>query len=80
MTNAKLTSSKGINNFISGSLAGVSAVVLTYPLDLVRVKLAVDIAENQFRGVAHCIQSVHQEQGIRGLYKGVSPTLLVHPT
>lgn len=77
MTNAKLIPSKSVNNFISGSLAGATAVVLTYPLDLVRVKLAVDIVENQFRGVAHCIKTVHQEQGIRGLYKGMSPTLLV---
>ena len=71
---------------MAGSLAGVTAVTCTYPLDLVRARLAFVVAPVANRqgsavlikkpGVFSTIQDVAKsEGGIRGLYRGLTPTL-----
>ncbi|KAK9071231.1 hypothetical protein SSX86_009799 [Deinandra increscens subsp. villosa] len=75
-------------DLVAGSLSGGTAVLFTYPLDLVRTKLAyqvVDtpklnvkgtmISEQAFRGIRDCFAKTYKEAGMRGLYRGVAPSL-----
>lgn len=80
-----------IVDLLAGSVAGGTAVLCTYPLDLVRTKLAYQVTspcitglENNlkshcfkpaYRGVADVFRKVYSEGGFRGLYRGVGPTL-----
>ena len=62
--------------FISGAMAGASATMLCYPLDLVRTRLATQLdAQIQYRGIAHAFHRISTEEGLRGLFRGVGPTL-----
>lgn len=62
-------------NLAAGGLAGVSSMVITYPLDFARTRLATDIAsskhERQFRGLFDCLHKVIAKDGIRGIYRGI---------
>jgi len=64
-------------NLIGGSMAGATAVIFTYPLDLVRVRFAVAVENNQYRGVWHALKVISRnEGGVRALYKGIGPTIM----
>lgn len=54
-------------DLMAGSAAGVSAVLVTYPLDLARAKLA---TSSEFRGIGHVLVSAVQQSGFKGLYRG----------
>lgn len=75
-------------DLMAGSLSGGTAVLFTYPLDLIRTKLAYQIVsptklnvsgmvnnEQVYRGIRDCLSKTYKEGGIRGLYRGVAPTL-----
>lgn len=61
---------------IAGGAAGVTAASLTYPLDLVRTRLAAQRNEKYYRGISHALQTIARDEGIKGLYKGMGATLL----
>ncbi|RXG69693.1 Graves disease carrier protein-like [Armadillidium vulgare] len=62
---------------VSGSLAGVTAVFLTYPLDTVRARLAFQVAGSHiYKGIIHTATSIFRlEGGVKGLYKGFFATI-----
>lgn len=75
-------------DLIAGSFAGGTAVLFTYPLDLVRTKLAYQVVESSklnlkgvvhgeqfYRGIVDCFAKTYKESGIRGLYRGAAPSL-----
>ncbi|XP_050434365.1 solute carrier family 25 member 16-like [Adelges cooleyi] len=66
-----------IGKFMSGSLAGVTAVTFTYPLDTIRARLAFQVTgEHVYNGIAHTAKSIVQKEGgIKALYRGFVPTL-----
>nr|DAD48949.1 TPA_asm: hypothetical protein HUJ06_018886 [Nelumbo nucifera] len=77
-----------ILDLIAGSLSGGTAVLFTYPLDLVRTKLAYQVvqssrlgikginhAEQFYKGILDCFSKTYRESGLRGLYRGVAPSL-----
>ena len=57
---------------------GLSSVMCTYPLDMIRSRLAFQVkGEVVYTGILHTIQSiVLLEGGARGLYQGIVPTVL----
>ncbi|XP_064634456.1 solute carrier family 25 member 16-like [Lineus longissimus] len=61
-----------------GSLAGMTAVITTYPLDVVRARLAFQsLGEIQYRGIVHTLNRIlTKEGGLKGMYRGITPTLL----
>lgn len=63
---------------LSGSLAGMCAVISTYPLDMIRARLAYQVkGEHIYKGILHASQSIWQQEGkLKGFYRGVTPTLL----
>lgn len=75
-------------DLVAGSFAGGTAVLFTYPLDLVRTKLAYQIvgplklnvqgvlkSEQVYRGIIDCFSKTYREAGMKGLYRGVAPSL-----
>ncbi|XP_075547309.1 solute carrier family 25 member 16-like isoform X2 [Dermacentor variabilis] len=66
------------SKFVAGSCAGVTAAVTTYPLDMVRARLAFQVnGHHIYNGIFHVVTSiVKTEGGVRALYKGLSPTVL----
>ncbi|GMP59577.1 hypothetical protein CsSME_00022808 [Camellia sinensis var. sinensis] len=75
-------------DLVAGSFAGGTAVLFTYPLDLVRTKLAYQVvgpsklnvkglvhSDQVYRGIVDCFSKTYKESGIRGLYRGVAPSL-----
>lgn len=85
-TNANENASDVTTRFVAGSAAGATATAMTYPLDLMRARYAAAGAvpgvqkkkqKNQkswrlFRDV----RAVFRAEGVRGLYGGMTPTLL----
>lgn len=67
-----------VAKFLSGSMAGVTAVTLTYPLDMVRARLAFQVTgQHVYTGIYHTVTTiVKQEGGVRGLYRGYTPTIM----
>lgn len=63
---------------MSGSLAGMSAVICTYPLDVVRARLAFQVkGQLLYKGILHAGVSIWQQEGrLKAIYRGVLPTLL----
>uniref|UniRef100_A0A0C9RP14 TSA: Wollemia nobilis Ref_Wollemi_Transcript_6983_2572 transcribed RNA sequence n=1 Tax=Wollemia nobilis TaxID=56998 RepID=A0A0C9RP14_9CONI len=61
---------------IGGGAAGVTAATVTYPLDLVRTRLAAQTKVMYYRGITHSLYTILKDEGIKGLYKGLGATLL----
>ncbi|CAI0412161.1 unnamed protein product [Linum tenue] len=63
-------------HFLGGGMAGITAATTTYPLDLVRTRLAAQTNVLYYRGIGHALQTICREEGVLGLYKGLGATLL----
>lgn len=61
---------------VAGGVAGMSACTLAYPLDLVRTRLAAQTSRSYYHGIGHALRTIVQDEGARGLYRGLGPTLL----
>ncbi|CAN8316954.1 unnamed protein product [Cochlearia groenlandica] len=70
------TSGSPFVHFISGGLAGITAASATYPLDLVRTRLAAQRNAMYYQGIGHAFRTICSEEGLLGLYKGLGATLL----
>ncbi|KAL6547513.1 Mitochondrial carrier protein CoAc1 [Orobanche hederae] len=78
-------------DLLAGSASGGTAVLCTYPLDLARTKLAYQIVDTKgtmqrgtrqlnanpaYSGIKNVMERVYKESGVRGLYRGIGPTLI----
>ncbi|OSX81172.1 hypothetical protein BU14_0025s0052 [Porphyra umbilicalis] len=65
---------------LSGGLSGIVATVLTQPLDVAKTRLQLQRSypgvADKYRGVVHTLRTVGAEEGVRGLMKGVSPSII----
>ncbi|XP_055692065.1 solute carrier family 25 member 16-like [Lutzomyia longipalpis] len=68
---------KHADKFFAGAGAGLTAVTLTYPLDVVRARLAFQVVgEHKYSGIVNTASTIFRnEGGIRALYRGFVPTL-----
>eukprot|EP00754_Rhynchopus_humris_P040195 Rhum_TRINITY_DN2323_c0_g1::Rhum_TRINITY_DN2323_c0_g1_i1::g.6876::m.6876/K15085/SLC25A42; solute carrier family 25, member 42 len=69
--------SKVLNRFLAGSLAGATATTLTYPLDLMRARMAAHwgpepLYANSLVGIVKILET----EGLFALFHGLRPTLL----
>ncbi|XP_021673547.2 uncharacterized protein LOC110659806 isoform X2 [Hevea brasiliensis] len=62
--------------FVGGGMAGITAASVTYPLDLVRTRLAAQTNIIYYRGILYALRTIIREEGVLGLYKGLGTTLL----
>jgi hypothetical protein len=64
-------------SFLAGGMAGMTATATTYPLDLARGRISGKVAiDKAYTSVYHTIRLTVRDEGIRGLYKGMAPTIL----
>ena len=72
-----LDSSPNIVKFLAGSTAGVISTTATFPLDTIRARLAFQVRDKKYRGIISTGQVIFRnEGGVRGLYRGLMPTLI----
>lgn len=62
---------------LAGTMAGLSQIVITYPLEVVRTRLSLSTAslDGQYTGIWHCFRTTVRTEGISALYKGLSATI-----
>ena len=66
---------------ICGGLTGMTASTLTYPLDLIRTKLSINVADSTIKpSIWGTGKQIVRESGFTGLYKGLPSTLFVSQT
>ena len=70
---------------VCGAGSGMVSKAIVYPFDLCKKRLEIrgieDIRQEfgvsrQYKGLFHCLRCVAVEEGWKGLYKGLSPSLL----
>ncbi|XP_068427803.1 mitochondrial coenzyme A transporter SLC25A42 [Clinocottus analis] len=60
---------------LAGSLAGITASTVTYPLDMVRARMAVTPKE-MYSNILHVFVRISREEGLKTLFRGFTPTIL----
>lgn len=63
-------------SYVSGGLAGSAATVGSYPFDLLRTVLASQGEPKVYPNLRSAFLEITRTRGIRGLYAGLSPTLV----
>lgn len=69
----------GKSSFMCGLGAGVSeAILIVCPMETIKVKFIHDQASStpRYRGFYHGVREIIREQGLRGTYQGLTPTIL----
>ncbi|KAK2177719.1 hypothetical protein NP493_583g02033 [Ridgeia piscesae] len=61
--------------YVAGSLAGVTSVIMTYPLDMARARMAVT-SKQAYKGLPEVFKKIYRTEGLKTLYRGISPTVL----
>ncbi|XP_051554638.1 mitochondrial coenzyme A transporter SLC25A42-like [Myxocyprinus asiaticus] len=64
-----------VPRLLAGSLAGTTAAMLTYPLDMVRARMAVT-AKEMYSNILHVFVRISREEGLKTIYRGFTPTIL----
>lgn len=67
-----------VENLIAGLGGGVVSTLVLHPLDLVKIRFAVSDGlelRPKYNGMLHCMKNVWQQEGLRGLYQGVTPNV-----
>ena len=52
------------------------ATLITYPFDLLRTRFAMQGHDRVYHGTLQAFMSIHHNEGTRGIYRGVGPSLL----
>jgi len=64
-------------NVASGGIAGAGSLMIVYPLDYARTRLASDVGggKAQFSGLADCLKKTVQAGGVKSLYNGIGVSI-----
>ncbi|XP_044038569.1 mitochondrial thiamine pyrophosphate carrier isoform X1 [Siniperca chuatsi] len=74
-----------LRSLLCGSGAGIISKTVTYPFDLFKKRLQVGGFEaarvhfgqvRSYRGLVDCVVQIAKEEGVRGFFKGLSPSLV----
>ncbi|GAA6091596.1 solute carrier family 25 member 32b [Tachysurus ichikawai] len=74
----RLYSHVRVENLAGGLCGGVLSTMVLHPLDLVKIRFAVSDGlelRPKYRSIWHCMRSIWQQEGLRGLYQGVTPNV-----
>ena len=71
-----LASGDVTRRLVAGGTAGLFACSLSYPLDLVRTRLAAQTTYVYYKGIGHALSTIVKEEGVLGLYSGLGATLM----
>ena len=68
------------HRFLCGSTAGAISTIFTYPLELIRIRLAFETRQNESSSWFRIARRIYFERGRKGsvfnLYQGIGPTML----
>lgn len=73
------SNSSWVDHFIAGAMAGYSTSFITCPLDVVKTRLQSQLPNTimgQYQGTLPTLRRIWREEGLRGLYRGLTPTLI----
>jgi len=70
-------------HLFAGVSGGIVSTIILHPLDLLKIRFAVDEGPRtvnrpnrpQYSGLGDAFKSIFRQEGIRGLYKGVTPNM-----
>ncbi|XP_012054746.1 PREDICTED: mitochondrial folate transporter/carrier [Atta cephalotes] len=66
--------------FVAGISGGVVSTLMLHPLDLIKIRFAVNdgqtTAAPRYNGLRNAIAQIVKTEGVRGLYRGVTPNVL----
>jgi solute carrier family 25 (adenine nucleotide translocator) protein 4/5/6/31 len=66
-------------NVASAGAGGGMSLVLLYPLDMARTRLAADVGKNasdrRFNGTYDCLRKINAESGLQGIYTGLGVSI-----
>jgi solute carrier family 25 carnitine/acylcarnitine transporter 20/29 len=65
----------GIKSFLSGGIGGICAVLVGHPLDLIKVRMQTGTSGSS-GSVFGMLGKIFRNEGVRGLYRGVSAPLV----
>ncbi|KAI8985879.1 mitochondrial carrier domain-containing protein [Pilobolus umbonatus] len=77
----KITKDSATRQFIAGSLSGITSVIFTYPLDLIRVRMAYEVREKGVKkmGLSEICRLIYHEPAqqihLLNFYRGFLPTI-----
>uniref|UniRef100_A0A8C4R1Z7 Solute carrier family 25 member 16 n=1 Tax=Eptatretus burgeri TaxID=7764 RepID=A0A8C4R1Z7_EPTBU len=76
--NVQMGFTSSAHRLLAGSMAGITAVLCTYPLDMVRARLAFQVkGDHVYEGILHAFRVIYrQEGGFKGFYHGLTPTVI----
>lgn len=64
-------------HLVAGVSAGVTSTLCLHPLDLLKIRFAVNdgqlLTRPNYKGLGNAVSTILREEGIRGLYRGVTP-------
>ncbi|XP_009387935.2 uncharacterized protein LOC103974761 isoform X2 [Musa acuminata AAA Group] len=69
-----------LQTLLCGGLAGSTAALFTTPFDVVKTKLQTQAPGTlrKYNGVGHALQEIARQEGLRGLYRGLTPRLAMY--
>ncbi|KAJ0105747.1 hypothetical protein Patl1_17726 [Pistacia atlantica] len=69
-----------IQTLVCGGLAGSTAALFTTPFDVVKTRLQTQIpgSISQYNSVYHALQEIGKREGLKGLYRGLIPRLVMY--
>lgn len=66
-------------HMMAGISGGVTSTLILHPLDLIKIRFAVNdgrtLAAPKYKGLTSAFVTIFRQEGIRGLYKGVTPNV-----
>lgn len=65
-----------VYQFLSGAIAGVSEILVMYPLDVVKTRQQLATTD-AYNGTIRCIKKIVAEEGFSRLYKGITAPILM---
>jgi len=74
----KFLSHLRMEHLLAGVSGGVASTLVLHPLDLVKIRFAVNDglhSRPKYDGLQHAFKSIWRDEGIRGLYRGVTPNV-----
>jgi solute carrier family 25 citrate transporter 1 len=57
---------------VAGSFGGMMEACFLQPIDVIKTRLQLDKV-GQYKGIYHCGSSIAKEEGVRSLWKGLTP-------
>jgi hypothetical protein len=70
-------------DFLSGLFGGVISVITLAPFDVARTRMALmqitKYGKNRYIGFSGTLKKIYEDEGVKGLFKGVQVTLIANP-